>query len=197
MVSERFDFRLRTASGDIEIELNPSGAIDDVARAASLQELAKLVYDFRCREPQARHVLLSVFARLRGLPASAARAPAFDFDTGSPRVEAIGRHLETAARSGQLVLRRRVTRHVVALLPSEDDLVLGPEPEPTAWIAIELVDEDGAPVANADYRIECDDGRVRTGTTDASGKAREEGLHAGNCKVSFPRLDGQEWKKAG
>ena len=50
---------------------------------------------------------------------------------------------------------------------------------------------------NVAYRIECGDGRVRTGTTSALGKAREEGLHDGNCKVTFPALNAPDWKMAG
>ena len=79
--------------------------------------------------------------------------------------------------------------------PSVQELV--PEVESDAWIAIELVDQDGNPVPDVAYLIECPDGHVRRGTTDASGMAREAGLDHGNCKVSFPDLHGPDWKKVG
>jgi hypothetical protein len=37
---------------------------------------------------------------------------------------------------------------------------------------------------------------VRTGWTNAYGKAREEGLHDASCKVSFPELHAHDWKAA-
>jgi surface antigen len=85
--------------------------------------------------------------------------------------------------------------HAQALARVVEDDALGPEPEPDAWIEIELVDDAGNAVPNATYRIESEDGRVRTGTTNSSGKAREEGLHGGSCKVSFPEIHGPDWAK--
>jgi hypothetical protein len=143
--------------------------------------------------------VLEVYARLRGLPSSAFRGDAFEFDTRSSRADVIGMELETAVRAGHLVLRRPTRRAVVVTVEEDAEPVLGPElaAEPTAWLEIELVDDDGKPVPNIDYRIECDDGRVRTGTTNGSGKAREEGLQEGSCKVTFPGLHAPEWRKAG
>jgi hypothetical protein len=105
---------------------------------------------------------------------------------------------DPSLRSGGFVLlrKRRQVWHErkddrPALTPSQ----LAAAAKPVAWIEIELVDQDGNPVPNVEYRIECDDGRIRTGTTGPSGTAREEGLQDGNCKVSFPGLNAPDWSK--
>jgi hypothetical protein len=195
MAGGRVDFRVRTAFGSVGIEIYPSDSVGDAAREASLRDLGRLVHGFKYGDRDARRVVLDIHAKLMGRLSGAARGE-FDFDMGSARADVIGAELRDAVQMGQLLLRRDETRRVVVPIeePSED--ALGPEAEPTAWIEIELLDEGGEPVANADYRIECDDGRVRTGTTNGWGKAREEGLHDGHCKVTFPRFHGPDWKAA-
>lgn len=64
----------------------------------------------------------------------------------------------------------------------------------THWIEIELVDEDGHGVAGAKYSIVAADTQEYTGATDSNGRARVDRLVAGQCKVSFPELDGHEWR---
>jgi hypothetical protein len=180
-------------TGSVELELHPEGA-DAGSRDASLHEIRRLVGAFRYRDPQASRVLLEVYGRLSGVPAGGVRRE--ELDVGSPRLDAIADEILWAARAGLLSARPLQSRHVIARIDDVEDEVLGPEAEPTAWIEIELVDGDDNPVPGVDYRIECDDGRVRTGTTNAAGKAREEGLHDGSCKVSFPRLNGPDWNRA-
>jgi hypothetical protein len=64
------------------------------------------------------------------------------------------------------------------------------------WIEIQLVDEQDRPVPSEQYSIELPDGSVRNGSLDANGLARLDGLQPGTCKVTFPRLDGREWRPA-
>ena len=64
------------------------------------------------------------------------------------------------------------------------------------WIAIELVDDQDLPVPGEPYRVELPDGSVAEGTLDAKGKAKIEGIPAGSCKVTFPKMDGRSWAKA-
>jgi len=66
----------------------------------------------------------------------------------------------------------------------------------TAWIEVELVDEDGEPVPGVRYRITLPDDSVAEGSLDDKGKARVEGFKAGNCKVTFPDLDKDAWEPA-
>jgi len=68
--------------------------------------------------------------------------------------------------------------------------------EKTAWIEVELVDEDGEPVPGEGYRITLPDDSVAEGSLDDKGKARVEGFKPGNCKVTFPDLDEDAWKPA-
>jgi hypothetical protein len=196
-MGSRADFRVRTAFGEVEIELRPLARVDRAAQEASLRELARLAYDFKYRAPEARRAVLSILSSLNGAPVCYAGGHQPDFDAGSPLADEIVRRLESAVRAGCLVLRRKVGRSVVVPLQGDVEDCLGPEPEPTAWIAIELVDDLGNPVTGAPYRIECADGRVRTGATNAYGKAREEGLHDGVCKVKFPRLHAPDWAEVG
>jgi hypothetical protein len=58
----------------------------------------------------------------------------------------------------------------------------------TAWIAVELVDEEGNPVAGETYQLQLPDGSMRVGQLDANGQARVEGIEPGMCRVSFPHL---------
>ena len=64
-----------------------------------------------------------------------------------------------------------------------------------SWIEIELLDEEKNPVAGEKYEIELPDGKMAKGTLDNKGCARVEGFEAGNCKVSFPKLDKESWSK--
>ncbi|HEY8561052.1 MAG TPA: phage baseplate assembly protein V, partial [Pyrinomonadaceae bacterium] len=64
-----------------------------------------------------------------------------------------------------------------------------------SWIEIELVDEQGNPIAGERYRVTLPDGRtLAEGTTDEKGFARVSNIDPGNCKITFPRLDKEAWK---
>ncbi len=66
--------------------------------------------------------------------------------------------------------------------------------EPGHWIEIELVGEDDRPIANEAYEVTLPDQRVISGQLDAAGWARIDGIaSAGECLVSFPRLDKAAW----
>jgi type VI secretion system secreted protein VgrG len=73
--------------------------------------------------------------------------------------------------------------------PSEDE----PKDELT-FIEIELVDDDGKPVANERYEITLPDKSVKSGTLDDKGFARVEEIKPGTCKVTFPERPGQVWE---
>jgi hypothetical protein len=67
-------------------------------------------------------------------------------------------------------------------------------PDKTHWIAIQLVDEDNHAVPYEDYRITLPDGTPIEGTLDKRGRATITGIDSGNCKVSFPYRDANDWK---
>jgi len=63
------------------------------------------------------------------------------------------------------------------------------QPEEQHWIEIELLDDEGKPVADERYFVELPDGTSLSGRTDGQGRARVEGVDPGTAKVSFPDLD--------
>lgn len=67
---------------------------------------------------------------------------------------------------------------------------------PLVWIEIELVDEENQPVPGERYRIEPPGGDPVEGSLDSKGFARVEGIKRGNCKITFPDLDEEVWKRA-
>jgi len=92
--------------------------------------------------------------------------------------------------------------------PMEQKVVVkgasGPPPPPpppppkdqTHWIEISLHDKDGKPMPGFAYEIVLPGGEVVTGALDDKGKARLDGIEAGNCQVSFPTLHMTEWRPA-
>jgi hypothetical protein len=58
------------------------------------------------------------------------------------------------------------------------------------WIEIVFVDAGGEPVADVDFDLRLADGQNQSGKTNKKGSARFEGITAGECKVSFPRIEG-------
>lgn len=62
------------------------------------------------------------------------------------------------------------------------------------FIEIELVDEEGNPVAGEDYEVKLPDGSVVDGSLDANGVARVSGIDPGTCQITFPNLDTSAWK---
>jgi len=65
------------------------------------------------------------------------------------------------------------------------------------WISIELKDATGKPVAREKYKIVLPDGKIVEGALDSMGMAGVSGIDPGQCKVSFPDLDGAEWTLVG
>jgi type VI secretion system secreted protein VgrG len=62
-----------------------------------------------------------------------------------------------------------------------------------SWVAIELRDVDGQPIAGEPYRIELPDGSVQEGTLDDKGFAQVDGIEPGSCKITFPNRDARAW----
>jgi hypothetical protein len=100
--------------------------------------------------------------------------------------------LEAVSRGALVVLEMRL-RRVVMPVEHFEAPVLGP-PDPTSWIEVELCDAAGNPFVDEPYEIVTGDGRVRSGTLDHDGRAREDGIDPDDCKVTFPRI--HEWKAA-
>jgi len=63
------------------------------------------------------------------------------------------------------------------------------------WIEIELVDEEGQPMAGEAYEVTVPDGSVQTGSLDDKGFAHIANIDSGNCQVTFPNLDQDAWEE--
>ncbi len=149
---------------------------------------------WEARQSRVEGTLVDVYRALYGAMPADWEFARHDAGRRGPVFDGIARRLESAVRSGALRLRDGRTREVVVPLEGMDEEVLGPEAAPTSWIEIELVDEAGDPVPEEPYALVTSDGRTRSGTLDWRGRAREEGIVPGDCKVTFTRL--HEWKAA-
>ncbi|RLU00046.1 MAG: type VI secretion system tip protein VgrG, partial [Ketobacter sp.] len=58
-----------------------------------------------------------------------------------------------------------------------------------SWVSIKLETDAGEPLANSKYVVTDKNGKEYTGTTDAQGIARIQGMPPGDCQVSFPESD--------
>lgn len=70
------------------------------------------------------------------------------------------------------------------------------DPHKGQWISIELKDPDGNPVAGEYFEITTPSGKVLEGTLDVNGYKRVWVDEEGECQISFPRLDAEEWHPA-
>ena len=180
--------------GDVEIELHPD-SVGAAARDASARELRKLVYDFKYRDREARRVVLSIHAQLLGLDGDLARDSAYDFDTGSPRAEALGEEILRAARAATIVARRREVRSIVLPIDVPSEQVLGPDSSSDSaatsktWVGLVLVDQTGTPVPNRPYRVIKPDGATVDGSLDSNGAAMLKDLDPGNCQIWCPYVE--------
>jgi hypothetical protein len=69
-----------------------------------------------------------------------------------------------------------------------------PRVKEKTWVEIELLDDDGVPVASERYTIRVPDGSTREGRLDAGGRARVDNIDPGMCEVSFPDIEAREWR---
>ena len=64
----------------------------------------------------------------------------------------------------------------------------------TAWVEVELVDENGKPAGGTAYRVTLPDGSVSSGSLDEKGFARIDGIDPGSVKITFPDYDKDAWE---
>jgi hypothetical protein len=120
-----------------------------------------------------------------------------------PRYRAGGADLARALREGkradaieafqpQRVYGRRLPRLALpGSVPREQETSATAEETASelTWIQIRLLDEIGDPMSGAAYKIKLPNGAEISGTLDAAGEARHDGIEPGRCEVSFPDLD--------
>ncbi len=64
------------------------------------------------------------------------------------------------------------------------------------WVAVELVDEDDAPMMFERYTIKLPDGTTQEGRLDGNGRVRFNGIDPGTCEITFPDFHSKEWRPA-
>jgi hypothetical protein len=145
--------------------------------------------------PRALEAAFALAAELKGTAIRSASGR-----VGFLEAQAVGRELEAALLAGRLVLEVRPhVQGLTALEASEPQPEWEPppqkeEPPPKgAWIELELVNQDGEPVANRSFRILQKGNVVREGMTNAAGFARIEPLAPGPCDVEFPDLNATDF----
>ncbi|MFO0363541.1 MAG: peptidoglycan-binding protein [Acidobacteriota bacterium] len=65
------------------------------------------------------------------------------------------------------------------------------------WVEVELLDHSHRPVRGAKVEITLPDGSVTRANLSGEGTLRVNGIDPGSCSVTFPDLDGREWKRSG
>jgi len=70
-----------------------------------------------------------------------------------------------------------------------------PCPLAPTWVEFRLVDMEGNPVGDVQYKVTDPDGKVKEGKLGKDGKVRLDGIHQGTCLISFPELDRDNWER--
>jgi hypothetical protein len=65
------------------------------------------------------------------------------------------------------------------------------------WVEVELLDYNNRPVKGAKVEITLPDGSTTKGTLSGEGTFKVNGIDPGTCTVTFPDIDGREWKRSG
>lgn len=86
-------------------------------------------------------------------------------------------------------------------IPDEDEPVdtrqsrSGKAPDETAWLEVEIKDDNGNPMANLAVKLELPDGTMLDEKLDANGRLRKEGIKPGEAKIHLPDPDADEAPK--
>jgi Putative peptidoglycan binding domain len=183
-------WHLRLKLGEIEIEVNPA-VIDRAAIEPSRQEIGDLLWSLEGGDAEIASTLLELYARIDG-------RSVFDGDAGSSlhgphlpanvAVHEVRHRLDFAARSGELVVRRRHAEWASEVIPPPL-LPAKTVTEVLSWIGLWLVDQDGKAVPGRPYRIVTSAGTTRSGVLDDQGAAHLTGLEPGPCDVYCPDVE--------
>lgn len=155
-------------------------------------------------DPQSRRDALDLFRVLGGTLSVAADIRARDVQT------VVFDRINKAFERQELVAFTRAAEGGVSAAggpgssgqPAGSRSDLGPSSEPggsgdptseKSWVDVQLLDEDGEPIAGERYILKLTDGSIREGSLGADGRVRVNGIDPGNCVVSFPDLHTKEW----
>ena len=167
--------------GDARVRAEAAWALGKQHRPSDAA-LAALTEALHASAPSVRANAAAALARLGHAPAELSRL----VDDRDPAVRgnaALGLARAPGARAALTRLAERDDdRHVRAA--AKRALSTTTPLSPAAdWIALDVVDFDGAPLGDAGYRLVLPDGLSRTGVTDERGVIREESVLAGACTL--------------
>jgi hypothetical protein len=116
--------------------------------------------------------------------------------SGSPDASTAAQSLAQAAQTGIPFIQPCAGCEALAPAVEKEEKPEVVDPKKTSWVEIELIDDEGLPVAFEAYRVQLPDDSIIDGTLDGRGQARIEGIDPGTCKVTFPDRDAKDWKRA-
>jgi hypothetical protein len=138
----------------------------------------------------ARRVLREAAASPAGRSALRATCPASVDD------RSMTRWIENAVERGTRVLLHRPYVQPALIPPPKRAEVQDAEATPElTFVAFQLLDLEGRPIAGERYEVRLPDGSTRTGTLDDQGSAREDDVAPpGACEVRFPGITERFWQ---
>jgi hypothetical protein len=183
-------WRVGSAREAIWIVRRNSGAAPDGATRLEPSGAARRVFEWFPDTPRSRALLTEICAAVEGTAGHDALTP----------TAALRTRVGTALREGWI--EAWLIRIPIPLGAKKDTPVPPPAPAPpppgpnTTWVEIQLFDDDSPPkpVPLKKFKITLPDGSTREGVLDDAGKVAFEGIDPGTCKVSFPELNGPDWK---
>jgi len=181
------EWRLRTSFRDVVIRVT---ALSATPRRAQSPLLSELLFELQARNPEVSRVLSEVQHTLSGI--GPVPGPAAFSQVRSNLLE---RDLRDASRRGQLEVEEITSTRPARRRFSDAPVAsaLGPQDEEVDFIELVLVDQDDQPLARRAFNIELPSGAVRSGQTDADGRARVDGIPPGQCNITFPDFEQRDY----
>ena len=181
---------MRTGSTQVRTTEQVGEDSDRTSRA-----LSNFMFDFRNGDPELSRVIEEVHQAL--YPSAGGISDARAGSVSSRDCDRVERELLAALRAGLFSISPQPApspaRRQISEFPQLGPEAAKEEEEELSFLSVELVDEDGNPVGNVAYEVLLPDGHTRTGVVGASGKATLRDIPAGQCKLTFPDLDGASW----
>jgi HEAT repeat protein len=150
---------------------------------ATPQATEGLVEALRSPAPAVRANAAAALARLREAPAELMRL----LDDGDAAARANAALALAGTKSARAAIGRLAERDEDRNVRAAAKRALAPRAAAPAtggdWIALDVVDFDGAPLGDAGYHLVLPDGLQKAGVTDERGVVREEAVPSGGCTL--------------
>jgi hypothetical protein len=92
----------------------------------------------------------------------------------------------------KLIIRTEQMKQMGDARPGQPNML--PCADDPHWVEFQLVDQDGNPVPAEPYTVRLPDQSISSGMLDQDGKARFDGIVAGQASICFTGLDTNEWR---